>query len=60
MKKVFCKNCKYFRQVGHNSYCAAFELDITKDIRRYKRGIIFVHEYDYPNRNNDCSYYKFY
>lgn len=55
MDRVYCKNCKYFKQ---NRFCLAS----TYKVEDIARGLISYYQEierkDYPNKKYNCSLYK--
>jgi len=67
MKKVFCKNCKYFKTYHHSDFggppsrlCEALtgKTLFCKIEGEYPEKLrLFPHEKNYPNNNFNCKYY---
>ena len=65
MKKVYCKNCKYYRRetLTGNPYCGASKkygkmLHSKDNFLEKSKSFREVWFADEINKNNDCPYYK--
>lgn len=57
--KVYCWDCKYFKQDEFEDYCAAPQLGIEVSYIYGKlKKTININSVQYPNRYGECEYYK--
>jgi len=57
--KVYCCDCKYFKQTEFEDYCAAPQLGIEVSyIYGESQRTIDVNSIRYPNKYGECEYYK--
>jgi hypothetical protein len=57
--KVFCKDCRYFKQTIFRDSCAAPQVGIEVSyVYGESQRTIDVDSVDYPNRYGDCEYYE--
>jgi hypothetical protein len=57
--KVYCKDCKYFKEGEYVDYCTAPQLGVVVSyIYGNSKKAIDVDSIQYPNRYGECEYYK--
>ena len=55
MDKVYCKNCKYFKQ---NKFCLVSTYKTEDNVKGVITFCQEVGRKDYPNKNYNCKLYK--